>query len=115
MYRTACSNEQKKPIIVTPLTGGGQPAQVDGPLRITVQSGDGSFEQDPAEPLTFKAVSGTAVADATVPGSGETVYLVEADKLVGDGVELISDQVVLTVTSAQAASLGISEGPAETK
>lgn len=103
----ACSNEQKIPVIATPQTAGGRPAQIDGALRVTVQSGDGTVEQDAAKPLEFKAVSGDA--------PGDTVYLVEADADLGSGVQNISDLVTLTVTSATAANFGLSAGVPEPK
>jgi hypothetical protein len=107
MLSVACSNEQKVPVTAAPQTANGNPAQVDGPLRVSVQSGDGTVEQDPASPLTFKAVSG-AVA-------GKTVFLVEADADLGEGVQLISDTVELDVPSATAASFGLTAGAAEPK
>lgn len=116
MFDVACTNEEKIAVTVTPLTPGGQPAQIDGPLVITVQSGDGGFEQDSAFPLVFKAVSGTAVADPLVPGSGETLYLVEGDANRDPNVKrMISDVVRLTVSSADAGSFGFSAGAAEPK
>ena len=103
----ACSNEQKVPVTATPVTESGNPAQIDGALIVTVQSGDGTIEQDPAFPLTFKAVSGSL--------PGDTVYLVEADADLGAGIVTISDIVTLTVTSATAKSFGLAAGPAEPK
>ena len=103
----ACTNEQKVTVISTPRTAGGRPAAVEGALRVTVQSGDGTVEQSPATPLQFKAVSGDL--------PGDTVYLVEADADLGAGVTLISDVVTLTVTSATAANIGLAAGPTEPK
>jgi hypothetical protein len=108
MLNVACSNEQKVPVTASPVTSSGRPAQVDGPLRVTVQSGDGTIEQDPAFPLVFKAVSGDA--------AGDTVYVVEADaNLDPNEVTTITDTVVLTVTSATAASFGLAAGAPEPK
>lgn len=103
----ACTNEEKVPVTATPLTSRGRPAQIEGALTVTVQSGDGTVEQDPATPLVFKAVSGDLLAD--------TVYLVEADADLGAGVVSISDTVTLTVGSATATSLSFSSGAAEPK
>lgn len=103
----ACTNEQKITITAAPKTATGKPASLDGPLTITVQSGDGLVEQDPATPLQFKAVSGDAL--------GDTVYLVEGDADLGAGVETISDLVTLTVSSAKAANFGLVVGPVEPK
>lgn len=103
----ACSNEEKVPVTASPVTATGKPAQVDGALTITVLSGEGTFEQDPAFPLVFKAVSGD--------NPGETVYLVEADADLGAGITTISDTVTLAVASATAASFGLAAGVAEPK
>lgn len=103
----ACTNEEQITVTATPKTAGGHVAQLDGPLRITVQSGDGSFTQDAASPLVFKAVSGDAIAD--------TVYLVQGDADLGAGVTLIQDTVTLSVGSATAANLGFVAGPVEPK
>jgi len=104
----ACSNEEMVVgCAATPLTSGGKPAQIDGALKITVQSGDGTFAQDPASPLNFDLISGDAIAD--------TVYLVEADADLGAGVETIQDTVTLTVTSAHAKNFGFSAGVVQPK
>lgn len=103
----ACTNEEQIPVTAAPLTAAGHPAPVDGALRVTVLSGDGTVLQDPATPLVFRAVSGNS--------AGDTEYLVEADADLGAGVRTISDRVTLTVTSAEAASLGFTAGPAEPK
>lgn len=98
----ACTNEEKVPVTASPLTASGRPAKFDGALRVTVQSGDGTVEQDPATPNSFNAVSGDA--------PGETNYLVEADVDLGDGVTLIQDTVSLVVSGAQAANFGLVAG-----
>ena len=103
----ASSNEEQVPVTASPMTASGRPAQVDGPLRVSVQSGEGTFTQDAATPLQFKAVSGD--------NPGETVYLVEADADLGSGVTLIQDTVVYAVASATATSFGLSAGAAEPK
>lgn len=103
MNNVACSNEEK--VIgnaLQPKTAGGHPAQVDGALKITVQSGDGTFEQDPAAPLSFDLISGEDLAD--------TVYLIKADADLGVGVEEISTTVTLTVTGAKASAFGFTAG-----
>jgi len=107
MLSIASTNEQKVPVTAVPVTSSGKPAQVDGPLRVTVVSGTGTVEQDPATPLTFKAVSGDT--------PGTTVYLVEADADLGAGQVLIQDTVTYEVSGAQAASFGLVSGAAESK
>lgn len=103
----ACSNEEKVTVTAAPKSSSGRPARLDGALRVSVQSGDGTVEQDAATPLAFKAVSGDA--------PGDTVYLVEGDADLGDGITLIQDLVTLTVTGANAASFGLSAGVTEPK
>ncbi len=103
----ACTNEEKVKITATPTTASGGPASIDGALVVEVQSGDGTFTQDAAEPLSFWAVSGAA--------PGDTLYGVSADADLGSGVVTIADQVTLTVTSAQAANFGFVSGPPEPK
>lgn len=103
----ASTNEEQVPVTAAPVTASGKPAQVDGALTITVQSGEGTFSQDAGEPLTFRAVSGD--------NPGTTVYLVEADADLGAGVVPISDTVTYEVAGAQAASFGLSSGPVEPK
>jgi len=103
----ASTNEQKVPVTATPLTNTGKPASVDGPLRVTVVSGEGTVEQDPAFPLTFKAVSGD--------NPGTTEYLVEADADLGAGEVLIQDTVTYVVSGANAVSFGLASGTPELK
>jgi hypothetical protein len=101
------TNEEQVPVTATPVTASGNPAQIDGALTVTVQSGDGTVLQDPAFPLVFRAVSGAV--------GGVTVYAVSADADLGAGVVTISDTVTYNVTSASAASFGLAAGPVEPK
>lgn len=107
MVEINSTNEEKVKLTATPLTAAGHPAAIDGALRITVQSGDATFTQDPAEPNSFFAVSGDA--------PGDTVYLVEADADLGAGVTLIQDSVTYHVAGAAAASFGLSASAPEPK
>ncbi len=105
----ACSNEEQVLVVASPVTGATppRPAQIQGALRVTVQSGTGTFTQDPARPLEFQAVSGD--------DPGETVYLVEGDADLGEGEVLIQDTVTLTVNGANAQAFGLSSGPVTRK
>ena len=107
MLSVTCTDAQKITVTATPVTAGGKPATLDGALVVTVQSGDGTVEQDPASPLSFKAVSGDA--------PGTTVYLVTADADLGAGVITIQDTVELTVTNENAAAFGLAGGVVEPK
>jgi hypothetical protein len=101
MLSIACDNRQKVTVTATPN------GPLDGALRVTVQSGDGTVEQDPATPLSFKAVSG--------PTASQTVFLVEGDAQAGAGEAFISETVELTVAAAAATSLGMAAGVIELK
>jgi hypothetical protein len=100
-------NDQKIKVTAAPKTTSGRPAQVDGPLTVTVQSGDATAVQDPAEPLSFFAVSSD--------NPGTTVFQVDADADLGAGIVTISDIVTYTVAGAAAANVGLSASPAEPK
>lgn len=103
-HATACSNEGKKVVTVTPQTKTGKPTTLDGNLVVSVQSGDGTFKYDPAvAPNDVEVISGDLMAD--------TVYLVKGDADRGAGVVEIQDTITLTVTSAQANAFGFSSGP----
>lgn len=105
-FAVTSDNTQKVTgITAAPTSANGAAAPVDGPLRITITSGDGTVVQDPATPLSFDVISGTAV--------GDTVYHIEADADMGAGVTLIADDVTYTVTAPpipQATALGFSAG-----
>lgn len=101
------TNEQKVKATAAPVTAAGHPAQLDGALRVSVVSGDGTFTQDAGEPLSVVFVS------SDVPG--DTTYLVEADADLGAGVVLVQDTVTVHVAGALAAFLGLAVGAPETK
>lgn len=101
MFSVTTDNKSKITVTATP------DGPIDGPLRVTVQDGDGTVEQDPATPLSFKAVSGSI--------AGQTHYLVEGDVRAGADVSLISEVVEYTVSAAEAKSLGMAAGPVEPK
>ena len=103
----ACTNEEKVLVTAAPVTSSGKPARVDGALRITRVSGTGDFSQDAAEPLKFYAISGDE--------PGDTVFNVKVDADLGSGEVLIEDTVTLTVSSASAASFGLSAAAPEKK
>jgi len=102
-----CTNEEQVTVNAKPQSSAGKPATIDGALTIAVLSGDGTFSQDPATPLSFKAISGDTASD--------TVYDVSGDTDLGAGVVTIHDTVTLTVSSAVAANFGLSAGVTEPK
>lgn len=114
MFPVSCTNAEKITVNASPN------GRLDGALRVRVDSGDGTFEQTPASPNSFKAVSGTAVFDPNDPAStvGITVYKVSGDVRQGSAESLIEEDVVLTVSAvpeAEATNLGFSVGAVEPK
>jgi len=97
MLEVTCTNEQKIKITANPVTATGKLVALDGALSILVQSGDGNIlmEGDNA----FWVISGD--------NPGDTTYLVSGDADLGDGVETISDIVILHVEGAKAVNLGL--------
>jgi hypothetical protein len=101
MLTLQCSNEEKIPVAVAPVTAAGNPASVEpGTLKVTVISGDGTFSV--IGDTDFELVSGA--------GAGDTVYRVEADADLGPGTDTIGDDVTLTVRLAEATALGLTAG-----
>lgn len=94
-----CTNEEKVPISLKPVTPAGNPIVVEA-LNIAVQSGEGTFEI--VDDANFFVVSG--------PTPGDTVYIVTADADLGEGVQNISDVITLHVEGAKAQSLGLGVG-----
>ena len=106
MIEISCTNEQKVPVAVVPATAAGTPSAIEaGSLVITVQSGEGTAVK--TDELAFECISGA--------NPGDTVYLVEADSDLGEGVVTISDIITLRVEGAKASSLGLVAGPAVPK
>jgi hypothetical protein len=101
------TNEQKIKITVNPTTQSGKVATLDGPIRVTVVSGDS----------TSVAVDGEANSAFLVSSDtpGDTTFLVEGDADLGEGVTLIQDTAALTVQGALASNLGLVAGTAEPK
>lgn len=107
MLSFATTNEEKIKVTAAPQTAAGNPAQIDGPLRVTITSGAATVVQDPATPLEVTFVSSDA--------PGDTVGVIEADADLGAGVELISEAFTYSVAGAKAAALGFSVGTPEPK
>lgn len=87
---TSDSTQKVVGITANTVDAKGVVAPVDGPLRITITSGDATVNQDAGTPLAFDVISGT---------EGVTVFHVEADADMGAGVTLIADDVSYTVTA----------------
>jgi hypothetical protein len=97
MLELNCTNEEKIKIAVAPVTTTGKLARLDGSIQVSVQSGEGVIEM--IDFASFFAVSGD--------NPGDTAFLVFGDADLGEGVETISDVVMLHVAGAKAASLGM--------
>jgi len=106
MVEITITNEQKVPVSLAPVTQTGKPAKLDGAPKWSVMSGDGTVVPGP-DGLTAELVSGES--------PGDTVYLVEADANLGEGVESIADTITLHVEGARAANLGLTVGTAVPK
>lgn len=101
------TNEEQVTVTAAPVTSTGRPASLDGPLRVSVISGEGTFLQDPDLPTIVVLVSSD--------NPGDTSYLIEGDADLGEGVTLIQDVVTAQVVGAQAAALGLVVGTPEPK
>jgi len=100
-----CTNEEKIPITINPVTPSGKPAEIDGEVLVSVISGEGTYEM--IDENSFYVISGD------FPGA--TTYLIEADADIGEGVVNISDTITLNVEGALAKNLGLVAGTPELK
>lgn len=101
------TNEQKIKVTLSPVTGTGKPAELDGEPSVSVVSGEATIERIEGSPREFYVVSSDS------PGQSE--ILIEADADLGEGVETISDVIRLTVEGARAVALGLRVGEPEAK
>lgn len=100
------TNEQKIKVTLTPVTGGGHPAPLDGVPTWEVIDGDSTVEV---------ASDGLSAELVSADDPGTTNVLVKADADLGEGVVPISDVIQLTVLGAQATNLGLTAGDPENK
>jgi hypothetical protein len=101
-----CTNAEKVPFTLAPKTASGKDATLDGPVVVTVVSGNGSA-----------VVNADGVSGFLVSGDdpGDTSYLFKADADLGQGVTEISDTATLHVTGELAVNLGLGFGAAVPK
>lgn len=97
MFEQSCTVEEKVLIHMNPKTHAGKDATLDGPLKVTVQAGDGTAS------VADDGVSFFAISPDT---PGDTTYLVEGDADLGAGVQNIQTIVVLHANGALAANFG---------
>ena len=106
MLDLTITNEEQIRVTAQPTTSTGRPATLDGPIRATVLSGDGTVAAG-ASDLEVVLRSGD--------NPGDTTYLIEADADLGAGIVLVQDTAMLHVTGAMASSLGLTAGSPESK
>ena len=95
------TNEQQIEITLHPVSQGGQPVSVEN-IQWSVVSGNST--------VIHEGPDATTAILRSEDGVGDTVFLVQADADLGEGVETISDTIVLTVGSPHAQNLGLSAG-----
>ena len=98
MLEVTCTTEQKVHVKLTPKTTTGRPAKLDGPAQFSVVDGSGTVEPD-ADGL------GAFLISADEPG--DTTYLVDGDADLGSGKVDVQDTILLHVSGAFAANLGL--------
>lgn len=100
------TTEQKIPFTFTPTSPSGNTASLDGDIQAEVLSGDVTVE------VNDDGLSGFIVAGSTV-GVAQVRFFADADLSVG--VRTIEEIADITVTNAEAATLGLSFGAPEPK
>lgn len=96
------TNEQEVDVTLTPTTGNGQPAQLDGPIVWEVLSGNSTF--------TNVSADGKTATLRSEDGIGSTTFKATGDADLGGGVVPISVEIILDVVGAQAQTLGVAFG-----
>lgn len=105
MLELTCTNEEKIKITVNPVTTAGKPTPLDGAIAVSIQGGDGTVAL--IDNNSFYVISGD--------NPGDTSFLVSGDTDLGEGIETISDIILLHVLGAKASSLGLVAGAPELK
>lgn len=101
IMKITITNEQQVQVTLTPVTQGGQPAQLDGVPTWEVISGNSTI---------LVAEDGKSAILRSADDPGDTEILIKADADLGAGVVEVSDVIQLTVAGAMAASLGLTVG-----
>jgi hypothetical protein len=89
------TTEEKCRLAITPLTAGGQPAQVDGEAQWSVE---GTCTVEPIDATSAWVMAGTM---------GDSTVSVGVDADLGAGVVPIGDTALIHVNNPQAASVGL--------
>lgn len=106
MLAVNITNEQKVTLTLKPVTATGKPAPLDGRPTWTIKDGDSPVIQ---------SEDGLKAEIFSSDTPGKTTILLEADVDLGEGVEPISEEIVVTVSGAKASSFGLSVGTPEPK
>jgi len=101
MVEVTITNDQKIPVTLAPKTSAGGVAELDDKPGWSVVSGE-STVMESTDGLSAELISSDT--------PGDTVYLVEADADLGEGVETISETITLHVLGARAENLGVTLG-----
>jgi hypothetical protein len=99
------TREQQCRFHVTPLTAGGQPAPLDGPVQFSIA---GTCTLDPIDDTSVWVVAPAA-------GIGDSVLTVQADADLGAGVVPLMDSATIHVVDPMASSLGLEADAPELK
>lgn len=106
MANISFSTEEKVPFTFAPTSPSGNPAILDGPITAEVVSGDVTVE------VGSDGLSGFIIAGSTV-GDAQVIFSGDADLSVG--IRTIQETVDVTITNAEAATLGLTLGLAQPK
>jgi len=105
MLNTKCSNTQEVVVGMVPGDTEQNPVRLEpNAVKVTVVRGDGKVG-----PIT-QLEDGSwdiVLISQDAPGTGQTEYLLEPDVDPGEGVEILSETIILDVISQKAVSLGL--------
>lgn len=106
MTEIKITNEQKVKVSLAPVTETGKPAKLDGTPTWELVSGFSNISV---------AKDGMSAVLISEDDPGDTIFAVEADADLGEGVETVADTIRLTVEGARARNLGLTVGSPEPK
>lgn len=95
---------ERVPYVLAPTKLSGGPATLDGPLTLTVISGEGTITADPNDNLRGWVQTDTV---------GDVTFLLDGDGDLGAGRVSVQDTILLHGLGENAANLGTSLGAAE--
>lgn len=95
--------------VIAAIDEAGAPAKIDGDISLTVE--DSTF----CELTNVEANGGRITFDVIAKAPGVTRILMSADAKIGDGVAEINDQIIVTITEAEAARFNVVFGMVHSK